>query len=288
MIIDGKTIAEKIIEFVKKETKKLKKKPHLAVFLVNKSPDNLSFVKAKEKAVKEIGGTFTLFDFSNTPEFEKFANKIREVANDSTITGVIIQKPLPSALNTESLFNYIPIEKEIEGHRKKTEYFPPLGLAITTVLKTIFKPFDDKSLQETLSSPKKDFNLLRKVLKRKKIVLIGKGETGGKPLGKFLNEQKINFINTHSKTPNSEYFYKEADIIITAVGKKILSADTIKNQVVLVNVGLHKTEKGWSGDFDENEVKDKAMLHTPTPGGVGPIDVAFLIYNLFLATKTQK
>lgn len=288
MKIDGKPIAEYILNFLKIEVAKLKKKPHLAVFLINQSPENDSFVKAKMNAVKRIGGDFTLITFPKVPDFMTFALKLKEIAFDPKITGIVIQKPLPSGLNTESLFDYIPLAKEIEGHKKKTIYSPPLGLAILTVLKNILKPGVKDVSKDMIVDEKKDLNFFKRILKRKKVVLIGRGETGGKIIGKFFTELKINFINTHSKTPEADQFFKEADILITAVGKKVVLPGHVKPGAILINVGLHKEEDKWKGDYDEKEIKDIAGFYTPTPGGVGPLDVAYLCYNLVQATKKQK
>jgi len=168
MKINGKKIAEIITNFLKKETKKLKKPPSLAVFLVGESPENLSFVKVKEMAVKKIGGKFQLYLFKKTPDFELFANKLKQVATDPDVTGVIVQQPLPPSLSTESLFNYIPAEKEIEGHKKKSPFFPPLGLAVLTVIKYIFRPGNKKSARELIVYPKKRVGILQKSFKKKK------------------------------------------------------------------------------------------------------------------------
>jgi methylenetetrahydrofolate dehydrogenase (NADP+)/methenyltetrahydrofolate cyclohydrolase len=288
MKIDGKEISENILNFLKIEVAKLKKKPHLAVFLIDPTPENDSFVKAKMLAVKRIGGDFTLVTFPKTPDFMTFALKLKEIAFDSNITGIVIQKPLPSSLNTESLFDYIPLAKEIEGHKRKTIFSPPLGLAILTVLKAILKPGSKEAVKDMIVDEKKDLNFFKRILKRKKVVLIGRGETGGKIISKFFNELKINFINTHSKTPEAGLFFKDADILISAVGKKIVLPEHVKPGAILINVGIHKEDDKWKGDYDEKEIKDIAGFYTPTPGGLGPLDVSYLMWNLVQTTKKQK
>lgn len=288
MKINGKQMAKKITNHLKKEVKKLKKKPQLAVFLVGGFEENFSFIKTKEKAVKKIGGKFQLFYFKKTPNFELFANKLKKVAADPQVTGIVIQQPLPSSLTTESLFNYLPLGKEIEGHKRKSPFFPPLGLAVLTIIKYIYKQRGKKTSDDLIIKPKKDQLFFKNLLKRKKIVLIGRGKTGGQPIGQALNAMKINFINIHSQTPRPEIFYQEADIIISAVGKKVLTSEMLKPQVVLINVGLRKERNKWKGDYDEQEIKKIASFYTPTPGGAGPLDIAYLMYNLVEATKMQQ
>lgn len=287
MKINGKEIANIIIAHLKKKIAKLKHKPRLAVFLVNPSLENISFVKSKEIAVKKIAGKCELIRLSGEPDFEDFANNIRKIASQSSTTGIIIQQPLPASLSTESLYNYIPHEKEIEGHKKKPYFTPPISLAVFTILKFIFKTGGKTKINDVIFDMKKDLFFLRKVLKRKKIVLIGRGATGGKPIAKILMENKINFINLHSKTPNADFFEKEADIIISAVGRKVITPEVLKPGVILISVGIRKENGVWKGDYDENEIKNIAGFHTPTPGGIGPLDVAYLMHNLLEATKMQ-
>ena len=112
--------------------------------------------------------------------------------------------------------------------------------------------------------------------------------TGGKPIGKSLTEARINFINVNSQTPDPQSYYKEADIIITAVGKKILLPETLKPGVALINVGLRREKGKFKGDYEEKEIKNIAGFYTSTPGGAGPIDVLYLFKNLIEAAKQQK
>jgi len=288
MRINGKELANLIIEDLKKKVEGMEKKPHLADFLIDGQPHDYAFVRTKERNVQKVGGTFSFFDYPKIPDFFEFANKLRSVGNDPSVTGIIIQQPLPKNLSTDTIYNYIHLKKEIEGHKNKSDFYPPLGLAVLTILKYIFMPGDKTDVDMVKVNFKKDAQFFKQVLKRKKIVLIGKGETGGKPVGHLLNQAKINFINIQSKTPNPEFFYKEADIIISAVGKKILKPEHIKQGVILMNIGLHRENDSWKGDYDEEEIKDIAGFYTPTTGGVGPLDIAYLVDNLVKATKMQE
>lgn len=288
MKINGRQIAEQILTYLHKITKKLKRKPALAVFLVKPSEENISFVKSKEKAVRALNGSFHLLHMNTVPYFEKFANKIKKTVEDPKVNGVIIQQPLPSSLSTASLYDYISHEKEIEGHKKKSYFYAPIGLAVLTILKYIYSPGKKKNIREIIVDIKTDHLFFKRVLKRKKIVIIGRGVTGGKPIAQMFTDEKINFINIHSKTPHAAFFEKEADIIISAVGKKVITKDVIKPGVVLIGVGIRKENDIWKGDYDENEIKDIAGFYTPTPGGIGPLDIAYLMYNLVEAARIQR
>ena len=212
--------------------------------------------------------------------------KIKEMSQHPEVTGIIVQQPLPPQLVTESMFDFIALEKEIEGHRRKTEFFSPLGLAVLTVIKYIFiHPKIDGGL---FIDKKRDFEALRRVLKHKSMIVVGKGITGGRPIVKTFSEVKINFMGINSQTPSPHEYYKEADIIIPAVGKKILTAEMIKPGAILINVGVHTEEGKLKGDYDEKEVEPIAGQYTSTPGGIGPLDVLYLYKNLIDAAKMQK
>lgn len=289
MIIPCKQIAQELERELKKEVAELKKKKKsikLVVFLIGSAPDQLSFVKIKQNTAHRIGVKFEFIHLKNTPPFEKFARLIKETSHNPETTGIIIQQPLPSQLSTDSIYDFIDIKKEIEGHRRKTEFYSPLGLAVLTLLKHLYiTPKIDKKLFVEM---KKDLGELKKALKHKKIVIIGRGPTGGRPVGKVLTDAKINFVSTNSETINPIEYYREADIILTASGKKVITANMVKKGAVLVNIGIRKEGGKLKGDYDEKEVKDIAAFYTPTPGGIGPLDVLYLFKNLIDASRMQK
>lgn len=288
MIIPCKKIAQELERELKKEVialKKKKKSIKLVVFLIGTSPQQLSFIKIKEHIAHRLGIKFEFIHLKATPPFEKFARLIKETSHDPQTTGIIIQQPLPSQLSTDSIYDFIDIKKEIEGHRRKTEFYSPLGLAVLTLFKHLYvTPKIDKKLFVDM---KKDLNSLKKALKHKKIVIIGRGITGGKPVGKVLTDAKINFVSTNASTINPSEYYHEADIILTAVGKKIITPEMIKNGSVLINIGMRKEGSILKGDYEEKEIKNIASFYTPTPGGIGPLDVLYLFKNLIDATHMQ-
>ena len=133
----------------------------------------------------------------------------------------------------------------------------------------------------------KDCSLFKSLLKHKKIVLIGRGITGGLPIGKTLSHFKINYLNTNSQTHEPDQYYKEADIIVSATGKKTINPENIKPGVVLITAGLRRIDGKLKGDYNEDEIKSIASAYTPTPGGIGPLDVLYLYKNLIDATRMQ-
>lgn len=125
------------------------------------------------------------------------------------------------------------------------------------------------------------------MLKQKKIIIIGRGITGGAPIGRVLNRLKVNYMSIDEHTVNPQEYYKTADIIISAVGKHVLSGSMLKPGVVLINVGLRKEGGVLKGDYDERDVEGVASFYSPTPGGIGPIDILYLFNNLLIATELQ-
>jgi len=286
MKIEGKKIASYLEKLLRQEVRLLKKKPKLVTILVGQSPEQLSYVKIKKNFAKKLKIGFNFIHLKTTPNFSQLMGQLKTINDDKTTTGIIIQQPLPARLATNSIYDYLSLEKEIEGHKRKSPFLPPLGLAVLTILKYIFL---NKRIDKNLFvNFEKDITDLKKIFKNKKVVLVGRGLTGGKPIGETLSAMKINFLNINSNTINPENYFKIADIIITAVGKKVIESSTLKPGVVLINVGLRKENGKLKGDYEEKEVKDIASFYTPTPGGAGPIDIIYLYKNLIEAAKLQR
>lgn len=285
MKINGKKIAQILLTYEKKILKGIGKKPTLAVILVGESYEQLSFVKIKQEIAKKLGIKFIFHHFKKPPFFETFMHQIKEITNNPKINGLVIQQPLPSQLNTLSLYDYINPKKEIEGFSEKSPFLPPIGQAVLTVIKFIY--LKSEKAEKLMINSEKDLKFFKKILKNKKIVLVGTGLTGGTPIGKTLNFFKINYLVINSKTTEPERYLKEADIIITTVGKKVIKPNFLKPGVILINVGLRREKNRLKGDFEESEIKKIASFYTPTPGGVGPIDVAYLYKNLIDGLKKQ-
>ncbi|MCR4276604.1 MAG: bifunctional 5,10-methylenetetrahydrofolate dehydrogenase/5,10-methenyltetrahydrofolate cyclohydrolase [Candidatus Roizmanbacteria bacterium] len=286
MFIDGRKIANNLLSILKKERKAIKKRVGLSVFLVGSAPEQLSFVKIKSAMAKALKIDFKLIHLTKTPNFIDFANLLKKEVMNPNVTGIIIQQPLPAQLSTDSIYDYIPLLKEIEGHKRKTDFIFPLGLAVMTLIKFIY--YGKRKQDIVFVNMKKDRVLFKNILKSKKIVIVGRGMTGGMPIGKTLGSLNINYISTNSTTVDPESYFKTADLIITATGKKVIEPEMLKPGVVLINTGVRKENGKLKGDYEESEIKDIASHYTPTPGGSGPIDVVYLYKNLIDAARMQK
>lgn len=288
MIVPCSEIREFIVNDLKNKVKILSEEgiyPRLVTLHVGDSEEQISYVRIKEKTAEELGITFEYIHIPKAPPLFKFMQLLKEHCMSPSVTGIIIQQPLPPRLQSDTIYNFIPQPKEIEGHRAKSPHIAPLGQAVLSALKYIYIKQDiSEHLYPNLQDDPSQFKSL---FKSKKIVLLGNGLTGGKPIGDTLTQFKINYININSQTPNPQEYIEQADIIISAVGKKVLDPQLLKKDVVLLNVGLHKDGKTLVGDYDESEIKDIASWYTPTPGGLGPIDVLYLYKNLIDAARMK-
>lgn len=288
MKVPGNDIAEVLQQQLKNEVKLLFAKGipvKLTTILVGESAEQVSFVNSKRKIAEKLGITFEFDHLNRAPSYEKLMQSIKKHSMDKETTGIVIQQPLPPHLQTNSIYNCIHVMKEIEGHKNKSPFLPPIGLAVLTVLKYIY--FGQNPETSVMHNPMEDIIPLKKELKHKKIVIVGRGITGGAPIGKTFSTMKINFISVNSKTIESSQYYKQANIIITATGKKIIQPEHLKENVVLLNVGLRKEGNLLRGDYEEKEISSVASYYSPTPGGIGPIDVLYLYKNLIDACKLQ-
>ncbi len=287
MKIDGFHLAREILNGLKPDLKKLKQKgtiPRLAIILIGNDPGSISFIKQKRKAADYLGVKIQLHHFYKTPLYQKIAEFVTKLNQDPLNHGIIIQRPLPSTLSAQILNERISTVKDVDGFLEKSKFLPPVALAVIKIFNEIYF----LKLQNTLK-PKTDVSVqFCKWLKHQNIVLIGRGETAGRPIADTLSKFRIPLFIINSQTENPKEYLSKADIIISAVGKtNIVKSDQIKKNCIVIGVGLHKTNNHLAGDFDEQQISPFAKLYTPTPGGVGPVNVACLMENLVNAAQMQ-
>lgn len=276
MKIDGKQIAQDIFEDLKTKVGELHKKniiPHVAILLIGDDPASKAYVGQKEKKTKEIGAKASIYFLPNETTQDALIELINKLNNDPTIHGIIVQRPLPAHIDSETINQATSPLKDIDAFRKDATFPMPLPAA---VLKIIESTYTGPSFEEWL--------------KQQSIVVVGKGETGGGPIITMLKEMGITPQVIDSKTVDPDAVFANADIVISTVGKAgLLKPDRLKKGVLLVGVGMQKGEDGkLHGDYTEEEIKDIASFYTPIPGGVGPVNVAMLLDNLLLATQAMQ
>lgn len=275
-IIDGKQIAADIREKLKQKIARLPVAPQLAIVLVGNDEPSLIYVRNKQKAAAQIGLQSQLYHMDEDTSEKELLNVIAKLNADKQINGIIVQLPLPKQLNTNRIINAISPLKDVDGfhpyntgmlQNNEQPYFiaaTPLG-----VMKLI------KSVNQNLSG--------------KNVVLIGASLIVGRPLATLLLNQECTVSITHAQTKNIKELTTKADILVAACGvAKLVKADWIKENAILIDVGINRDSGKLCGDIDFEDVKEKAGAITPVPGGVGPMTIAMLLSNTVDAYLLQQ
>ncbi|MBI4084290.1 MAG: bifunctional 5,10-methylenetetrahydrofolate dehydrogenase/5,10-methenyltetrahydrofolate cyclohydrolase [Candidatus Levybacteria bacterium] len=277
MRIDGQEIASTIFADLKKRIEKLKKKqitPHLVVMLVGNDQASHAYVKQKQKKGEEIGALVTVQMYGEDATTDQLLTEILKLNQDPLVHAIVVQQPLPGHIDTQKLVDNTDPKKDVDGFHIDSSFTPPIAEAAIHALDTIrFHLVQGGTLTEWLAA--------------KRIVVIGKGETGGAPIIAKLQKLAIALKTIDSKTENPTGVMRQADIIISCVGKSgIIKADFLKKGVVLIGIGMHRGSDGkLHGDYEENDIKNIASYYTPIPGGIGPVNVAMLLKNVLIASE---
>jgi methylenetetrahydrofolate dehydrogenase (NADP+)/methenyltetrahydrofolate cyclohydrolase len=267
-LLKGKKIADAILKNIKAEIKKSSLQPSLAVVLVGNDQASELYVSLKQKAAKKIGIDFQLFRLSPKVKEAEIIQKIKKLNADKKISGIIVQLPLPKNLNTQKILDEINPRKDVDGFsaKKAASLQPVFPQAILEMLVSFLKvPFRKES----------------------NAVVIANSEKFGKVMLNKLKEKKISgtYVLSNKLKENIKKIQK-ADIIISAVGKPGLITDKmVKKGAIIIDGGITKKDKKVLGDVDFYSVKNKASFLTPVPGGVGPVTIACLLRNTYLAAK---
>ena len=267
MILDGKALSDQIKDDLTKKVKNYLIKPCLAVIQIGNDEASNVYIKAKEKACNTVGINFIHVKFEEDTTEQEVINKIVELNNDTYVNGILLQLPLPSQFNQDKLLNLINKNKDVDGltdinagllFKGNSNLVPCTPLGIVTLLKEY------------------KIDLIGK-----HVVIIGKSNLVGKPLAILLLQEGATVTICHSKTNNLKQFTKQADILVSVVGKKdLVTKDMVKENSVIIDVGINRVAGKLYGDVDFENVKDIVSFITPVPGGVGPMTVAMLLSNV--------
>jgi methylenetetrahydrofolate dehydrogenase (NADP+)/methenyltetrahydrofolate cyclohydrolase len=253
--------------------------PSMCVVLVGNNPASLSYVRNKKRMCEEIGAHFQLEHMPDDISSEEFLKRVEDLNLNPSIHGIIIQLPVSENLKKLNLPNLIDPSKDIDGfHGLNTQ--------------KLYSGTKDLSLLLPCT-PKGIINLLHFYdvdLKGKTIVVIGRSLIVGKPLSMLLSNFDATVVLAHSQTKDLKQFTKEADIVVSAIGKAHYLDENyfnpIKNTIV-IDVGMNTIDGKLTGDVNQKSIKDVVGAMTPVPGGVGPMTVITLIENLIFATEKQ-
>lgn len=278
MVVDGRALAEKIHEKLREETEALKTSgttPHIAIVTFKTSEAAwASYVGQKIKLAQNLGAKASLTELQ-TDSKEEFKETMKRLNSNPNIHGIIVQRPFPETFDKQMVIESVVPEKDIDGFRKDSNFEYPIWRAVEYIVRHAARLDGASSLDMWL--------------KGKNVVVVGKGETGGLPMIEGMRGLGVKPQIVDSKTENREEILKKADLIICAAGRSgVVRPEEIKKGVVLIGIGMHREEDGkLHGDYEAQEIEQIASYYTPIPGGVGPVNVAFLFMNLLNAAKQQ-
>lgn len=276
-IINGKEIAENILNNIKKEVESYDVKPTLAVIIVGNDPASKVYVKNKIKKSEFLGFNSILKELPENTTKEELLDVIKNLNEDKNVNGILLQLPLPKGLNEKDFLDEISPIKDVDGFTtynsgKLFKGEKPYAVACTP--KGIIKLLETKNIN----------------LEGKLAVVIGRSNIVGKPIAALLLQKNATVIQAHSKTKNLPEILKLADAIISATGKEeFIKGDMVKEGAVIIDVGITRNKNGkLTGDVDFESVNKKVSYITPVPGGVGPMTIASLMENTLELYKLQK
>jgi methylenetetrahydrofolate dehydrogenase (NADP+) / methenyltetrahydrofolate cyclohydrolase len=276
MIINGRVISSEILEDLKIRVAKLNKigiVPTLAVILIGDQKASAIYVRQKEIKAKEVGISPKVFYFNDKITNKEIETLVKKLDQDPKIHGIILQRPAPKQINVEEIEEFISPVKEVDGFGLNSIYPVPVAAATLRMIENVY---ENLKINKTFID----------WLKSKKIIVIGKGETGGKTIIKLLQKNGVEPFIVDSKTENKDQEIKKGDIVISAVGKRgIVTGLNLKKGVILIGVGIFSEDGKTRGDYDAKEVENIASFYSPTPGGVGPVNVSMLMENLVEAAE---
>ncbi len=278
VIIDGKQVAQKTREQLKKDVEQLKKEgiiPKLTVIMVGDNPASKVYVKQKSKACNDVGVEYEEYFLDTNTTQEKLLELIDKLNNDKSVNGILLQSPLPPHLDISEAFRRIDYRKDVDG-------FHPMNVGKLVLGQDTFISCTPFGIMRLFEEYKID-------LCGKNVVIIGRSNIVGKPLVQCCLNKNATVTVCHSKTRDVKEAAKNADVVVAAIGKaKFVKADMIKEGAIVIDVGINRLDTGkLVGDVDFDAVSQKASYITPVPGGVGPMTVAMLMNNVVKAAKQQ-
>lgn len=276
MLIDIKQIVSNKEKEIKNKILSNKLKPKLAVILANDLDSSKSYVLSKRKKAESLGILQEEYIYNKNVTEEEIISKIDELNKNNSVDGILVQLPLYEHLNENKILNSVSSKKDVDGF---TNY--NLGALVNNSQNVI--PCTPKGILMILDA-------LKENVEGKNVVILGRSKIVGRPLAELMISKGATVTVCNSKTANQEYYTKNADILIVAIGKsKYVTKDMIKEKSVVIDVGINKENGKLVGDVDYESVKNFVKYVTPVPGGVGLTTVISLMDNLIeLAIKNKK
>ncbi|UOO30499.1 bifunctional methylenetetrahydrofolate dehydrogenase/methenyltetrahydrofolate cyclohydrolase FolD [Staphylococcus aureus] len=278
-ILDGKQIAKDYRQGLQDQVEALKEKgftPKLSVILVGNDGASQSYVRSKKKAAEKIGMISEIVHLEETATEEEVLNELNRLNNDDSVSGILVQVPLPKQVSEQKILEAINPEKDVDG-------FHPINIGKLYIDEQTFVPCTPLGIMEILKHADID-------LEAKNAVVIGRSHIVGQPVSKLLLQKNASVTILHSRSKDMASYLKDADVIVSAVGKpSLVTKDVVKEGAVIIDVGNTPDENGkLKGDVDYEAVKEIAGAITPVPGGVGPLTITMVLNNTLLAEKMRR
>ena len=278
-LLDGKQIAKDYRQGLKDQVEVLKSKgytPKLSVILVGNDGASQSYVRSKKKAAEKIGMISEIVHLSEDTSEEDVLSELERLNNDDSVSGILVQVPLPKQVSEQKVLEAINPEKDVDG-------FHPSNIGKLYIDEQTFVPCTPLGIMEILKHADID-------IEGKNAVVIGRSHIVGQPVSKLLLQQNATVTILHSRSKDMASFIQEADIVVSAVGKaELVSKGMVTVGAVIIDVGNTPDENGkLKGDVAFDEVKEVASAITPVPGGVGPLTITMVLNNTLLAEKMRR
>ncbi|AUU44193.1 bifunctional methylenetetrahydrofolate dehydrogenase/methenyltetrahydrofolate cyclohydrolase [Staphylococcus aureus] len=278
-ILDGKQIAKDYRQGLQDQVEALKEKgftPKLSVILVGNDGASQSYVRSKKKAAEKIGMISEIVHLEETATEEEVLNELNRLNNDDSVSGILVQVPLPKQVSEQKILEAINPDKDVDG-------FHQINIGKLYIDEQTFVPCTPLGIMEILKHADID-------LEGKNAVVIGRSHIVGQPVSKLLLQKNASVTILHSRSKDMASYLKDADVIVSAVGKPgLVTKDVVKEGAVIIDVGNTPDENGkLKGDVDYDAVKEIAGAITPVPGGVGPLTITMVLNNTLLAEKMRR
>ncbi|WP_303751542.1 bifunctional methylenetetrahydrofolate dehydrogenase/methenyltetrahydrofolate cyclohydrolase FolD [Staphylococcus aureus] len=278
-ILVGKQIAKDYRQGLQNQVEALKEKgftPKLSVILVGNDGASQSYVRSKKKAAEKIGMISEIVHLEETATEEEVLNELNRLNNDDSVSGILVQVPLPKQVSEQKILEAINPDKDVDG-------FHPINIGKLYIDEQTFVPCTPLGIMEILKHADID-------LEGKNAVVIGRSHIVGQPVSKLLLQKNASVTILHSRSKDMASYLKDADVIVSAVGKPgLVTKDVVKEGAVIIDVGNTPDENGkLKGDVDYDAVKEIAGAITPVPGGVGPLTITMVLNNTLLAEKMRR
>jgi methylenetetrahydrofolate dehydrogenase (NADP+)/methenyltetrahydrofolate cyclohydrolase len=278
MLIDGKKISSQIKDEIKAEVLALKEKGEevtLAVVLVGEDPASQVYVRNKKRACEYVGIKSLSFELPAETTQEELLLLVEKLNHDPAVNGILVQLPLPSHIDEDAAIKAIDPNKDVDG-------FHPMSVGALSIGQKGYVSCTPAGIIELMKRSGIEMD-------GKHCVIVGRSNIVGKPMAMLMLRENATVTVTHSHTKNLKEITKQADILIVAIGRaKFITADYVKDQAVVIDVGMDRDENGkLCGDVDFDSVQKVAGAITPVPGGVGPMTIAMLMKNCLTSLELK-